>query len=395
MKSEKAAQEARRQWLRNFATIVGPEDDFALSRFQSRYNPLTKTIGYDKGAMVFHMIRQLIGEKAFWGGLRDLYRARLHRQTAWADLQQAFENRAKRSLQNFFDQWVYRKGAPRLSLDAVSAHRREKGWRVSGKITQEPPFYDVSLTLALATGHRTITQKINVSGRETFFELSCADPPQELTADPADDIFRQLGPSEIPPAVNALKSSSSVATILTDQSDPALQKAARTLALALGLKHNEFMAENKLNRQRLADKDILIIGRPRSADLLKNLPAAVDIRSKSFSLDNAVYDGATDAFFGVFHHPDAKNRVMALFMPLSPEYADIVAAKITHYGKYSYLVFQKGKNQAKGFWPVEASPLVYRWDRKTEGSEVGRGNAASGPQGPSGTKPRREVGIKN
>jgi hypothetical protein len=53
-------------------------------------------------------------------------------------------------------------------------------------------------------------------------------------------------------------------------------------------------------------------------------------------------------------------------MPLSPEYADIVAAKITHYGKYSYLAFRRGKNQDKGFWPVATSPLVYNWSGEGE-----------------------------
>ena len=366
MKSEKAALDARRQWLRNFATLVRPENDFALSQFQSRHNPVTKTIGYDKSAMVFHMIRQLIGEEAFWGSLRDLYRARLFRQTSWADLQRAFENRGKRSLKDFFDQWVYRKGAPRFSLDAVSANHTGQSWQVTGKITQDLPFYDFSLTLALETGQQTITQKINVSDPVTFFELNSADPPLKLTADPADNIFRRLSPSEIPPAVNALKSSSSVVTVLSDQLDPALEKAARTLALSLGLKHNKFITEDELNRQRLVENDILMIGRPRLADFLKNIPAAVDIQARSFSLDQSVYDKSSDAFFGVFNHPYAEDRIAALFMPLSSKYADIVAAKITHYGKYSYLAFQSGKNMAKGFWPVETSPLVYRWNQMTD-----------------------------
>jgi hypothetical protein len=361
MKSKKAALDARRQWLRNFATLVRPENDFTLNRFQGRHNPVTKTIGYDKSAMVFHMIRQLIGEEAFWGSLRDLYRARLFRQTSWTDLQRAFENRGKRSLQKFFDQWIHRKGAPRFSLDAVSANHTGISWQVTGKITQDLPLYDFSVTLALETAQQTITQKINVSDQVTLFELNSADPPLKLTADPADNIFRRLSPSEIPPAVNALKSSSSVVTVLADQLDPALEKTARTLALSLGLKHNKFITEGELNRQRLVDSDILIIGRPRSTDLLKNIPAAVEIRSKSFSLDRSVYDQSSAAFFGVFNHPYTKNRVTALFMPLSPKYADIVAAKITHYGKYSYLAFQNGKNQAKGFWPVEQSPLIYKW----------------------------------
>ncbi|CAB1076707.1 PDZ domain [Olavius algarvensis Delta 1 endosymbiont] len=361
MKSKKAALDARRQWLRNYATLVRPENDFALSRFRSRHNPVTKTIGYDKSAMIFHMIRQLIGEEAFWGSLRDLYRDRLFRQTSWADLQQAFEKRGQRSLQNFFDQWVYRKGAPQVSLKAVSTTQNSDGWQVSGKITQDSPFYDFALRLALETERQIITKTIDVSGQETAFILHSAAPPLKLTADPADDIFRRLYPSEIPPAVNALKSSPSVVTVLADRLDPALQKAARRLALSLGLKHNQFISESELDRQTLIENDVLLIGRPRYAGFLKNLPAAIDIRTKSFALENEVYDSSSDAFFGVFNHPYAGNRIAALFMPLSPKYADIVAAKVTHYGKYSYLTFRSGKNQAKGFWPVEASPLVYTW----------------------------------
>jgi hypothetical protein len=366
MKSGQAALDARRQWMRNYATLVRPDNDFALNRFQSRYNPVTKTIGYDKSAMVFHMIRQLIGEEAFWGSLRDLYRDRLFRPTSWADLQRAFEIRGKQSLQDFFDQWVYRKGAPRFSLDVVSTNRTGNRWQITGKITQDQPFYNFSLALALKTGQQTITEKIRVSGQTTFFELNSADPPLKLTANPADDVFRRLVPSEIPVAVNSLKSSSSVVTVLSDQLDPALAKAARTLALSLGLKHNKFITENELNRQQLVENNILIIGRPRDVNLLKNLPAGVDIRAKSFSIEKSVYDKPSDAFFGVFNHPHAANRITALFMPLSSEYADIVAAKITHYGKYSYLAFQSGKIQAKGFWPVESSPLVYRWNQITE-----------------------------
>ena len=113
----------------------------------------------------------------------------------------------------------------------------------------------------------------------------------------------------------------------------------------------------------LAENDILVIGFPRRKDLLQKMPARVTIRSNSFSLNEKLYDEPFDAFFGVFEHPAVPNRSAALFLPLSPQYADMVARKITHYGKYSYLAFQSGKNLDKGIWPVENSPLVYEWDQ--------------------------------
>ena len=360
MKSAKSALDARRQWLKNYASLVPPQNDFALSRFQSRYNPLTKTVGYDKSAMVFHMIRQIIGEEAFWGSLRDIFRTRLYRKTSWSDLQLAFEHRSQHSLQNFFDQWIYRKGAPRITLD-VAAKPDGNSWHTSGEITQEQPYYQFPLELALETDHKTITKKINVSGHKTTFEFNTVTPPVKLSADPNANIFRRLFPSEIPPTVNSLKSSFSVITILSSGINPELKESAKTLALSLGLKHNRIITEDQLNRQLLVDNDILMIGRPKQKKLLNHLPSALEIRPTSFILEKKIYDNPADVFFGVFSHPFGKNRKFALFMPLSAAHAEIVAAKITHYGRYSYLAFQGGKNAAKGYWPVERSPLVYWW----------------------------------
>ena len=152
-------------------------------------------------------------------------------------------------------------------------------------------------------------------------------------------------------------------TVLSEELDPEIKKAAEILAVSLGLKHNEFITESELDRQMLAENDILMIGLPRRNDLLQKMPAWVTIQSDSFSLNEKLYAKPFDTFFGVFEHPATANRIAALFLPLSPQYADVVARKITHYGKYSYLVFQSGKNLDKGIWPVETSPLVYKWDQ--------------------------------
>ncbi len=362
--SPEAARDYRRQWLRDYAALVSPSDDFALSRFQSRYNPVTRTIGYDKGAMVFHMLRRSLGEEAFWGALRDVYRNRLFKRTSWSDLQHAFENRAGRSLQHFFDQWIYRPGAPDFVLDNVQTEQTGSGWKVRGRIVQQAPFYSFALDLALDTGDGRIGKQIEVSGKTTPFQLALdhSRRPQKLTADPDNQVFRRLAPSEIPPAVNTLKSSPSVITVLAQSLRPETAKAAQTLALSLGVAHNTVIIEDGLTSRMLAENDILLIGRPHRQDLLPILSDTVTIGPNSFSFDGKLYDHPADAFFGVFTHPAAPGRVAALFLPLSSQYADRVARKIGHYGKYSYLVFNGEKNAAKGIWPVTSSPLVYRWN---------------------------------
>ena len=366
MKSPQAALDHRRQWLRNYSTLVAPQKDFALDRFQSRYDPVTRTIGYDKGAMVFHMIRQALGEEAFWGALQDVYRTRRFKQTSWSDLKKAFENRGKQSLQDFFDQWLSRPGAPQFSLNEVRAENAGGTWKVMGQIKQLPPYYKFKLKLALQTHEQTGSEQILVSGETTPFELVSDLPPQAITADPDDNIFRRLWPSEIPPAVNTLKGSTSVVTVVSENLEPEIIKTAEILKLSLGLKQNRLVAERELDLKLFPEHDILLIGLPQGNDLRPKTPASVRTRPDNFWLNEKLFDSPNDSFFGVFKHPLNPSRIVALFMPLSPQYAEAVARKITHYGKYSYLAFQSGKNVQKGVWPAENSPLAYEWgqDRK-------------------------------
>ena len=361
-KSDDEARQYRLQILRNYSTLVNPEKDFALTHFQGRYNSVTKTVGYDKGAMVFHMLRQQLGEEVFWGALRDLYQDRLFEATSWTDIQKAFEARGRQSLKDFFDQWVFHKGAPRFYLEAVQARPAGDHWNITGRIVQENPLFDFDLNLNLESQAQTVSKTIRISKKETPFQIVSKSRPLKLVADPDSHILRRLFPVEIPPAINAIKGASSVLTVLSTDLEPQVKSAVRTLILSLGLKNVALAEEKDINREQLYGKDILIIGYPQNKAIFPNLPDQIAINQKSFNLNNRTYDQSSDAFFGVFAHPYSKNRIAAFFLPLSSHHVDSVARKVTHYGKYSYLAFRNGKNREKGFWPIVQSPLEYRWN---------------------------------
>jgi hypothetical protein len=185
--------------------------------------------------------------------------------------------------------------------------------------------------------------------------------PLRLVCDPDSQIMRRLFPVENPPAINAIKSSSSVLAVLSADLEPQVKNAARTLILSLGLKNYALAEENTISRKQMSGKDILMIGYPQNIALFRHLPDQIEIEPKSFILNGKSYKQSSDVFFGVFAHPFSENRIAALFLPLSSQQAETVARKITHYGKYSYLAFENGQNRAKGFWPIKQSPLEYRW----------------------------------
>lgn len=66
-----------------------------------------RTLVYQKGALVLHELRTLLGEQAFWNGIRDYTRAHAGQAVTTTDFQQAMEAATKRDLTSFFAQWVY------------------------------------------------------------------------------------------------------------------------------------------------------------------------------------------------------------------------------------------------------------------------------------------------
>jgi hypothetical protein len=362
--SEEEGREYRLQILRNFTTLVNPGNDFPLSQFKGRHDPSSQAIGYGKAAMIFHMVRRSIGNRAFWDGLRDVFRDKLFKEASWKDFQIAFERRAGVSLESFFEQWIFRKGAPRFGLQNPTLERAGASWTITGSIMQKEPSYDLSLLLRLASPSGKQDKKVRVRARETVLQINSQDRPSRLDVDPECDIMRTLYPSEIPPSVNSLKGSSSILLVLPKASLAQSKEVAGFLAESLGLKKFKILSEDELKGTDLKANDLLLVGRPEKSPPPFKMPEGLVLQEQRFKVNGKNYDRPSDSFFGVFRSSDHEGRVVAIFQPLSDKQAHEVARKITHYGRYSYLVFREGRNEAKGMWPVTESPLVHHWEEE-------------------------------
>jgi hypothetical protein len=360
LESEEKAREYRRQALRNYAALVDPREDFPLASFRSREDPVSKAIGYDKGAMVFHMLRRLIGEEAFWGALRDIYGEKLFQLVSWNDWRTAFERRSNSSLQVFFDQWVRRGGAPALSLSEV--RERDEPCAVQGKVLQAGDAYELKTELLLETEISRLRRELRLSGNRAYFEFPCDSPPLRLFVDPDHHLFRRLSPHEIPPTVNSLKGSPSIVLVLSEGSGPGAKEDAVVFARSLGLKEYRIIRESDLVEED-RKKDLLLLGLPERQSILTDLPEGITLHRDGFVLNGTPFEEPSDSFFGVFDHPSRKGGVLALFYPLSREHAQTVARKVTHYGRYSYLAFRGEENVDSGTWITSQSPLIERWER--------------------------------
>lgn len=66
-----------------------------------------RTLVYDKGSYVLHLLREEMGERAFWNGLRIFTRRHFGKSVVTSDFVNAMEEANGKSLKEFFAKWVY------------------------------------------------------------------------------------------------------------------------------------------------------------------------------------------------------------------------------------------------------------------------------------------------
>ena len=113
-----------------------------------------RALVYNKAAVVLHMLRRLIGDDKFFGGLRRFYEARRFQKAGTDDLQRALEAETETSLERFFERWIHGATLPRLRFSyrveqpaAVSDAAR--GPEVILRFDQEGEIFDVPVTVTL------------------------------------------------------------------------------------------------------------------------------------------------------------------------------------------------------------------------------------------------------
>ncbi len=108
-----------------------------------------RALVYNKGAAVLHMLRRLIGDEAFFRGLRRFYRESRFQKAGTEDFRKAMEQESGRPLERFFQQWIYGSTIPKVKLSY-----RIDGTDVLLRVEQVGEVFDVPVTVTLRFADR-------------------------------------------------------------------------------------------------------------------------------------------------------------------------------------------------------------------------------------------------
>jgi len=80
-----------------------------------------RAVVYNKGAAVLHMLRRLLGDTVFFNSLKRFYSDRRYQKAGTEDLERAFESESGRSLDRFFERWIFGTQIPRIRYNTTIA----------------------------------------------------------------------------------------------------------------------------------------------------------------------------------------------------------------------------------------------------------------------------------
>jgi|HubBroStandDraft_6_1064221.scaffolds.fasta_scaffold00527_4 aminopeptidase N len=148
---------------------------------------------YTKGGLVLKMLREKLGDRDFFRGLHHYLDVNRGQNVVTADLIKAIEQETSVNVDEFFQQWIYRAGAPKFEVavkwdDLVdSVHMQVKQTQ---KVEGLVPLFHVPIEVEIATKSGVKTFPIDVSKDEEIYSFALDGPPLMVIFDKGDKILK-------------------------------------------------------------------------------------------------------------------------------------------------------------------------------------------------------------
>ena len=136
-----------------------------------------RALVYNKGAGVLHMLRRLVGDEVFFNGIRRFYDDWKFRKAGTDDLRAVFEEESGRSLDRFFERWIYNAELPVLRYRATV-----EGTDVLVRFEQlTPAIFDVPVTVSITYANgRTHDVVVPVTEKEVTWRTRAEAPVRQI-----------------------------------------------------------------------------------------------------------------------------------------------------------------------------------------------------------------------
>lgn len=146
---------------------------------------------YEKGAWVLHMLRNRLGDKAFFDGLRSYYSTHREGTATTEDLRRELEKTSGKSLKEFFARWIYGSGHPRYQVLWTTGNRPDSVNVTVNQLQDGAPFLD-PLPIEIMADGGSVKKIVYPKSKTTTLTVALKGKPTSVRLDPDETILREI-----------------------------------------------------------------------------------------------------------------------------------------------------------------------------------------------------------
>jgi len=154
------------------------------------FSPEFQSLVTDKGAMILHMLRWVVGEKNYLKIMRDFAAKYAGKSASTDDFRELSEKVYGEKLTWFYSQWMDSTSAPEFkSKYTVYRLGSNKGFRIVGAINQDLDLFRMPVNLRIDTDGKTEEKRIEVVGTNSPFSVETFGRPRRISIDPENRVL--------------------------------------------------------------------------------------------------------------------------------------------------------------------------------------------------------------
>ena len=150
---------------------------------------------YPKGAVILHMLRFVMGDKAFFRSLQHFLHQHALQVVDTHDLKTAIKEATGQNLDWFFEQWIYAPGHPVFKVE-YAWDETEKALRMDIHQVQDTsgdiPVYHLPVRVGIVTSEGRISEKLWLKQKEESFTLNVQEKPLMVRFDEGNYLLKEL-----------------------------------------------------------------------------------------------------------------------------------------------------------------------------------------------------------
>ncbi len=155
------------------------------------FSPEFQSLVTDKGAMILHMLRWVIGDQKYDQTMRTFASKYAGKSASLDDFRALAEQNYGQQLVWFFSQWLDSTGAPEFKTKyTIYRLGNNKGFRVVGQIAQDLDLFRMPVDLKIDTDGKTENKRIEVVGTNSAFNVETYGKPRRIVVDPDDRVLK-------------------------------------------------------------------------------------------------------------------------------------------------------------------------------------------------------------